>query len=100
MNEIPLMEIIQIIQKKLHVACFLGQNEPVLMLCNAIATSELLKSTVRNWIVANITQCERHEELRNARICRRCPLQTNRGRMQAVAYFRLTCLFDNLCRLA
>ena len=99
MNEIPLMEIIQIIQKKLHIACFLGQNEPVLMLCNAIATSELLKSAVRNWIVANITQCERHEELRYARICRRYPLQTNRGRKEAVVYFRLRFPLSYRCRM-
>src|SRR6266567_6730852 len=59
-DEIPLMEIVDVIQEELHVACLIGQNQATLLFCDSIATPKVLKSPVCNRIVFNITQCKRH----------------------------------------
>src|SRR5438270_13597810 len=60
MDEIPLMEIVELIQEELHGPCLFGENQPALLLRDDIAVPKLLESAFRYWIALNIPQCKRH----------------------------------------
>src|ERR1700730_7266125 len=63
LDEIPLMNIVEVIQEEFHVPCFLGQNEPALVLCHIVTIHKLLECSSCDWIALNIPQCKRHVRL-------------------------------------
>src|ERR1700680_184569 len=44
LDKIPLIKIVDVIQEELHLPCFLGQDEPALVLCHSVAESRPLAS--------------------------------------------------------
>jgi hypothetical protein len=54
MDEIPLMEVVHVLQEELHIPCLFGQNQAALLFCYRVAMHKLLESAVRNRIALNI----------------------------------------------
>ena len=56
MYEVPLMEIVEVIQEELHIPCLFGQDQAALLLRHGIAMRKLVESAARNRIALNIIQ--------------------------------------------
>jgi len=55
-DELPLMEVVELIQEELHVAGLFGQNQAALLFRDGIVLRERLEGAVRDRIAANIAQ--------------------------------------------
>ena len=53
-DEIPLMEVVEVIHEELHIPGLQGQNQTALLLCHGIATLKLPERAVRGRIALNI----------------------------------------------
>src|SRR5262245_34071006 len=60
MDEIPLMEVVYVLQEELHIAGLFGQNQAALLFCYRVTTHKFLESAVSNRIALNIAQSKRH----------------------------------------
>src|SRR5262245_24597203 len=60
MDEIPLMEVVYVLQEELHIAGLFGQNQTALLFCYRVTTHKFLESAVSNRIALNIAQSKRH----------------------------------------